>query len=242
MNQLTPQSASAITLEEVVAALPANLKRSANQQLVDDLNGIASDPMMADNIRNNFVSYTGVLKDGKFKAEDYLSAVAYVSFKLMGDSNKEAWAKTFPSRHAILVGRGADEKTISAHVAAYARGQLVNKILEQSMVPTWVLNQDIFQKAINVQAELMATATSEKVRVEAANSILTHLKRPEAVKGQIDLNIKDSSGMNELKGLLGDLARQQRQSMEGGTPIKTITDSVIIENEAQPGGTGQAIP
>lgn len=234
-------STTDLTLAEVVGALPANLKRSATQQLVDDLNAITNDPLVADNIRNNFISYTGVLKDGKFKTEDYLSAVAYVSFKLMGDNNKDAWAKTFPQRHAILVSRGADEKTISAHVAAYSKGQLVNKILEQSMVPTWVLNQDLYQRAINVQVELMTTASSEKVRAEAANSILTHLKRPEVAKGQIDLNIKDTSGMNELKGLLGDLARQQIQSMEGGASIKTITDSVIIDNEAEP-SAGQTIP
>lgn len=230
-----------LTLAEVAGALPANLKRAATQELVDDLNAIASDPLIAENIRNNFVSYAGVLKDGKFKTEDYISAVAYVSFKLMGDSNKDAWAKTFPQRHALLTSRGADEKVISAHVAAYARGQLVNKILEQSMVPTWVLNQDIFQQAINTQATLMRTAVSEKVRAEAANSLLTHLKRPEAVKGQIDINVKDSSGMNELKSLLGDLARHQIESMKEGTPIKMITDSVIIENEAEP-SAGQTIP
>lgn len=219
-----------LTLEDVKAALPATLQRSATQELTDTLNNLQVDPEVARNIRENFVSYSSVLKDGKFKTEDYLSAVTYVSFKLMGDTNKEAWCKTFPLRYAALVGRGASEKDISAHVSAYARGQMVNKILEQSMVPTWVLNQDAFQKAINTQVELMTTASSEKVRSDAANSILTHLKRPEAVKGQIDLNINDETGMKELKSLLGDVARQQIKSMEQGTPIKQITDAVIIEN------------
>lgn len=240
MSQLP---ATQITLDEVITALPANLKKAATQELVNDLNAITNDPLVAENIRNNFVSYTSVMKDGKYKVADYLKAVAFVSFKLMGDSNKEAWCKTFPDRHAILVGRGSNEKTISAHVAAYAKGQLISKITEQSMVPSWVLNQDIFQKAINVQADLMQNATSEKVRVEAANSILTHLKRPDPVKGQIDLNVNDTTGMNELKNLLGELARQQVDSMQKGTPIKQITDSVIVvDNGAQPSGTGQTIP
>ena len=30
------------------------------------------------------MSYTSVMKDGRFKTEDYAHAVAYVSFKLMG--------------------------------------------------------------------------------------------------------------------------------------------------------------
>lgn len=222
-----------LTLGEVQACLPANMKNAADQQLVDNLNAISSgDPIVADQIRENFISYAGVMRDGKFKTDDYLAAVQYVSFKLMGDSNKDAWARTFPQRYAILKARGAPEKEISAHVAAYSKGKLVNAILEQSMVPSWVLNADLFQKALNVQADLMQSANSEKVRSDAANSILTHLKRPEAVKGQLDLNIKDSSGMNELKNVLGEMAIRQREMLSNGAPIRQITDARIIENEA----------
>lgn len=225
-----------LTLGEVQACLPANMKSAASQELVDDLNAIATDPLVAAQIRENFVSYAGVMRDGKFKTEDYLSAIQYVSFKLMGDSNKDAWARAFPQRFALLKARGASEKEISAHVAAYSKGKLVNAILEQSMVPTWVLNADLFQKALNVQADLMQNANSEKVRSDAANSILTHLKRPEAVKGQIDLNIKDSSGMNELKQVLGEMAVRQREMLEQGAPIRQITDARIIEGEVVENG------
>lgn len=222
-----------LTIDQVVTSVPATLRKSIDQPMVDMLNQIANDPLVAEHIRNNFISYTGVLKDGKFKTEDYIKAVAYVSFKLMGDTNKDAWCKTFPDRHAILVGRGAADKEISAHVAAYSKGQLVNKILDQSMVPTHVLNQDLYQEALNRQAWLMKNAVSEKVQSDAANSILTALKKPET-KAEIDINVKDSSGMNELKGLLGDLATKQIDSMREGVPIKVITDSVIIEHEDKP--------
>lgn len=231
-----------LSLGEVQAAVPANMKKLVDQPLVDTLNQISADPLVADQIRDNFISYTGVLKDGKYKTEDYLAAVMYVSFKLMGDSNKEAWCKAFPSRYATLKARGAQEKEVSAHVAAYTKGKLVNAILEQSMVPTYVLNAHLFQQALNVQADLMQNANSEKVRSDAANSILTHLKRPEAVKGQIDVNIKDSSGMNELKNVLGDLAAQQRELLANGAPIRQITDARIIETEVDENGAYQAQP
>lgn len=225
-----------LTLGEVQACLPANMKSAASQELVDDLNAIAADPLVAEQIRENFVSYAGVMRDGKFKTEDYLAAIQYVSFKLMGDSNKDAWARAFPQRFALLKARGASEKEISAHVAAYSKGKLVNAILEQSMVPTWVLNADLFQKALNVQADLMQNANSEKVRSDAANSLIVALKRPEAVKGQIDLNIKDSSGMNELKQVLGEMAVRQREMLEQGAPIRQITDARIIEGEVVENG------
>lgn len=220
-----------LTITDLQNAVPAALKRSVSQDTVDTLNSLAVDPFIAESIRENFFYYTGVLKDGKFKTTDYLSAIMYVSFKLMGDSNLEAWCKTFPQRYALLCANGAEPKTISAHVSAYNKGQLVNRILEQSMVPIYVLNQDAVQKAINVQVDLMNSATSEKVRSDAANSILTHLKKPDVIKGQIDINMNDSSGMNELKDALGALAEQQRKMIESGVGIRQITDSKIIEND-----------
>lgn len=220
-----------LTLEEVQNAAPANIKRSITQQMVDDVNNASSDPEIAKSIGDNFVSYVGVMKEGRFKIEDYIAAVTYVSYKLMGDSNKEAWTKTFPQRYSSLVAKGCTPKEISSHVASYSKGKLVNSVLEQSMVPSWVLNAHMFQSALNVQAELMKTANSEKVRSDAANSILTHLKRPEAVKGQLDVNINDNSGMNELRNILGEMALHQRNAIKEGVPIKTITNARLIESD-----------
>lgn len=221
-----------LTIQEVASALPATLKSSVTQALVDTINTITSDPMQAEYIRENFISYTSVLKDGKFKTEDYLSAVSYVSFKLMGDTNQDAWCKTFPQRYQILVSRGATSKEISAHVSAYNKGKLVNLILEQSLVPTWVLNQAIYQKAINVQYDLMTDPDiSSKVRSDAANSLLTHLKKPEGKDFQVSLEVKDNSGMNEMKAALLDMARQQQILISNGAGIKNITGSTIINAE-----------
>lgn len=217
-----------VTVDELQLALPASLKKAASQELADMINNATNDPEMARSIRENFISYTGVLKDGRFKTEDYLNAVTYVSYKLMGDVNRDAWAKTFPQRYARLKAQGVAEKDIAAHVTAYNRGQLVNKILEQSLVPTWVLNQDLYQDALNVQAMLMRSSPSDKVRSDAANSILTHLKKPEG-KIEVDLNVKDSSGMNELKQTLADLASTQRTLIENGVGIKTVADSKLIQ-------------
>ena len=220
-----------LTKELVERAVPATLKSSITQQLVDRINSAVSDPVVAEQIRDNFVHYTGVLKDGTFKTEDYLHAVMYVSFKLMGDANLQAYIKTFPQRYQDLLTKGTSSKDIAAYVSAYNKGKLVNLVMEQSMVPTYVLNQHLFQEALNVQADLMQNAQSEKVRTEAANSLLTHLKRPEAVKTQIDINLKDSSGMTELKKAMEDLATQQRDMINSGASAKQIADMRIIEAE-----------
>jgi hypothetical protein len=218
-----------LTLEQVQAAVPAHLKSAISQSFVDQVNHIVADPIFAETVRNNFVSYTSVMKEGKFKMEDYLHAVVYVSYKLMGYTNQDAYAKTFPSRYEQLVLKGTSSKDISAYVAAYNKGKLVNLILEQTLVPTWVLNQHLFQKAINVQAEIMTDPdVSAKVRSDAADSLMTHLKKPEAKEFQISMETKDNSGITDLKNALREMAEAQREAISKGAKVEDIAGSKLI--------------
>lgn len=220
-----------LTVDTVVRALPPTLRGSVDQALVDKINNIVTDPLIAEQVRENFISYTSVLQDGRFKTEDYLHAVTYVSFKLMGMSNKDAYFRTFPARYQALVAKGTSDKDISAYVAAYAKGKLVNLIMEQSLVPTWVLNQDIYQKAINTQAHLMVNANSEMVRTQAANSILTHLAKPKEAGPLINFDMRENSGMNELRDMLKKVAEKQIEAINSGAATKDITGQ-IIESKA----------
>lgn len=223
-----------LTLDLARQAFPNNLKTAVTPELVNKLNGIAQDPELAEEIRNNFISYTGVLREGKFKTEDYLSAVVYASFKLRGDSNQDAYMKTFQNRWANLVARGTTPKDMSSYVHAYAKNKLVNLILEQAMVPTWVLNQDIFQKAINTQFEIMTDVdVSPKVRSDAANSLMTHLKKPEIKGDSIKLEVADTSGISELKKAVETLAKAQQESINSGAATtQAIAGSKLIEGTA----------
>ena len=220
-----------MTVDLLKKALPSNLRYNATEELADRINNISNDPLIAEQIRENFMGYSRVLQEGKYKTEDYLNAVAYVSYKLMGDTNKDAYLKTFPGRFQQLMAQGRSDKEISAYVAAYSKGKLVNTILEQSLVPTWVLNQDLFQKAINTQAELMLTANSEKVRSDAANSLLTHLAKPKEVGPTINLDMRETSGMADLRQTLTQLARQQAELIASGVSPKTIAAQNIISSE-----------
>lgn len=221
-----------LTLDNVKKAVPAKLKDSIEQSFVDKLNNLSNDPIVADQIRSNFISYAHVINDGKFSIEEYLAAVKYVSFRLMGLTNVDSYARTFPQRYAGLLARGTSQKDIASYVSAYNRGKLVNLILEQTLVPSWVLNQDIYQKAINTQAELMNNAKSERVKCMAADSILKALAKPEAAGPLVNIDMKETSGINELKQALVELAANQKKSIEKGlfTP-KTIVEAEIINEQ-----------
>ena len=216
---------------EIEKSLPAHLKTAATQELTDKINQISQDPEFAQQVGDNFISYTAVLKEGRFKTEDYLNAVVYVSHKLLGASNEEAYMKTFSQRYAALVAKNTSAKDIASYVSAYNRGKLVNLILEQTLVPTHVLNAHIYQKAINVQVDLMSDPdVSPKVRTDAANSLLTHLKKPENKAFDLKLEIEDSSGMRELKESINRLAEQQRAAIEqGNVTTKTLAETPLFE-------------
>jgi hypothetical protein len=219
-----------LTVDDLAQVLPAHMKYAATQEFADCINDIVQDPDVAEQVRNNFVSYTSVLKDGRFKPEDYLNAVCYVSFKIMGHTNLESYKRTFPHRYQNLVARGATDKDISAYVSAYNKGKLVNLILEQTLVPSWVLNQSLYQKAINVQADIMSDEdNSAKVRSDAADSLMTHLKRPETQQVELNIGVQESDGMAELKDTLALLAEQQRGLIESGVTTKKIAHQKMGE-------------
>lgn len=220
-----------LTMTSLKEALPESLRGSASQELLDKVNQASTDPLAAEAIRENFVSYSTVLKDGRFKMHDYLNAVSYVSFKLMGYTNQESYRRAFPKRYQDMVAAGRDAREISAYVANYNKGKLVNLILEQSLIPNWVLNQDIYQKAIETQLRLMTTAASEKVQSDAADSLLNHLKRPETKKVEIDLGVKRDDGLESLRAMMTQLASAQRESIEGGTNTREIAHARLVERE-----------
>lgn len=207
---------TALTLETFRTALPDKVKKTINQDLMDSINKTLSDPDMFETYRENLLSYASVMADGRFKMESYVSAVKYVSHKLMGASNIAAYIKTFPDKYQDFINRGIETKDIASYVTAYNKSKLVNLIMEQTLIPSYVLNQDLYQKALNVQAELMLTAKSEKVRSDAANSLLTQLKMPEVNKVQLDVNVKEDGSIAALRESTLELVRQQKLMVQAG--------------------------
>ena len=212
----TPTAPSPLTVDQFKIALPDKVKKSINQELIDQINATLSDPDMYEAYRENLLSYTKVMADGRFKIGDYVNAVKYVSHKLMGASNIEAYVKTFPDKYQRFTSQGVASKDIASYVTAYNKSKLVNLIMEQTLVPSYVLNQDLYQKALNVQAELMLTAKSEKVRSDAAAHLMAALKMPETQKVELDIGVKEDGSIAALRATTLELARQQRLMVEAG--------------------------
>lgn len=222
-------------IDQFKASLPATLKKSVNQELVNKITTTLGDPEMYETYRENLLSYTKVMAEGKFKVSSYIDAVKYVSHKLMGKTNMDAFSATFPGKIQRWTQQGVAPKDMASYVTAYNKSKLVNLIMEQTLIPSWVLNQDLYQKALNVQAELMMTANSEKVRSDAANSLLTHLKQPETQKMELSVGVKEDSSIATLRQSTLELARQQRLAIEAGVmDAQEVAHSrLVIDGEAE---------
>ena len=218
-----------LSIDQFKLALPDKVKKSVNQELIDQINTTLSEPELFEAYRDNLLSYTKVMADGRFKVQEYLAAVKYVSHKLMGCTNIEAYSKTFPDKIHRFAQQGVAAKDIASYVTAYNKSKLVNLIFEQTLIPSYVLNQDLYQKALNVQADLMVTANSEKVRTDAANSLLTHLKMPEKQKVELDISVKEDSSINALRQATLELARAQRLAMQSGqVGVLQVAESKLV--------------
>jgi hypothetical protein len=222
-----------MTEKEFIQALPRKCKKSINMEIIKRVNEAMADPEFYESYRENLLSYGRVMADGRFQVPKYLDAVKYVSFKMMGKSNKDAYAMTFPNKMIRFNANGATDKDVSSYTTTYNKSKLVALIYEQTMVPSWILNQDMYQKALNTQAELMISARSEKVRADAANSLLTHLKQPESQKVELSVGITEDSSIQMLREATLALAAKQRQSIQAGQyDAQEVAHSpVVIDQE-----------
>lgn len=222
----------AMTVDQFRSALPDKVKKSLNQELITQITSTLNDPDMYETYRENLLGYASVMADGRFKISSYISAVKYVSHKLTGKTNLDAFSVTFPDKIREWTMNGVASKDMASYITAFNKSKLVNLIMEQSLVPSWVLNQDLYQKALNVQAELMISANSEKVRTDAANSLLTHLKMPESQKVELEISVKKDSSIDALRQATMELVAQQRLQIQAGMQnAQQIAHSpVLIEN------------
>ena len=215
-------------LESIKKLVPKAQRTLITEDFVNRLEASMKDSIIAEEFKDNFITYLNVLSKGKYKMEDYISAVKYVSFKLLGYSNIDAYAATFPERYQRLVEEG---QQIDAFVSMYNKNKLVIQIYEQTIVPSYVLNAPLHQQALNTLATMIQ---DEDVRgmtkVKACEAILAYTKQPEIIKGELTIGIEQSDTINDLREVTEQLAETYRKALQGGARTLTqVAEARIID-------------
>lgn len=215
---------SALTLDELRNALPEKYKKVLNQEVITEINTVLNDPEMYEAFRDNLISYSSILEDGKYRITDYIRAVKYCSLKIAGATDKDAYIRTFPERYQRFVNDKRASKDIASYISSYNKNKMVVEILKQSMIPLWVLNQDHRQAAINKLVSIMQNKdTSDYNAIQAADKLLNHTAPPDSANVQLSItNVNAANGLDELKDAIYKLA--QNQSAQIAARQMTVRD------------------
>ena len=232
-------------MKELQEILRGRSRALATQGVLDSINEALNidDTDQAEVVKNNMISMVDVLVTGRYKIEDYMNAVRFVSYKLVGETNVEAYRKTFPDRFQRMFEKyeamGLDEdeiirNRISAFATAYNKNKLVSKLTEQTIVPSHIINAPYYQQAVGVLADLMVNARSEMVRFNAANSLVQNLKTPEVVKMELDVGVKQNDVIDDLRKVTQELAAQSRNAIASGAiTSRAACEMQIIEADVE---------
>lgn len=218
-----------ITKEMLIGCLPDKRYRGyVTDDLVDLVNSEPESEMRRV-YRDNVLNYTSVLVQGRYSLSAYINAVKFVSLKLLGNKSSEAYKKVFPDRYLNLLQKNTSPSQIASFADNYAKTSLVVKIMEQTIVPTHILNANIYQEAINVQAGIMKDPqVSSMVRMKAAACLIENLRAPEVAKVAIDVNYSNDV-IDDLRATTRALAQQQKALIETGkVNAKDIAESDIL--------------
>ena len=218
-----------LQLEAVKKLVPKAQRTLITQEFLDRVEASVSNEVIAEQFKQNFISYLNVLSKGKYKMDDYLSAVKYVSFKLLGYSNIDAYAATFPERYQRL--KDEEQTQIEAFVSMYNKGKLVMQIYEQTIVPTHVLNAPLHQDALNALADMLKDPSVRGMtKVKACEAILQHTKQPDIIKGELTIGIEQSDTINDLREVTENLADTYKRLLENKSMgLKDVIEAKIID-------------
>ena len=222
---------SNLTIDVLKSVTPKKQRSMITDELVDKINSWNEDPKLLEGFTDNVMSYIGVLKQGKYKVTDYMNAVRFVSYKLIGHSDIDAYIITFPERYQRLLDIGTNREDISPYVSAYKKNALVVQIFEQTIIPSHVLNAPMHQEALNIAMAIATNSRSDIARVNACNTILANTKPPEKSKIEIDISVDRGSVIDDYEAAMNAMVAKQKEMIVQGGDLKAITNASIKRPE-----------
>lgn len=220
-----------LQLEAFKKLVPKSQRSLITQEFLDKVEESVKDPLIAEQFKEGVISYSKVLHTGKYKMDDYLNAVKYVSYKMLGMSNIDAYAATFPERYQRLKDEGQTQ--IDAFCSMYNKNKLVMQIYEQTIVPSHILNAPLYQDALNELAIMIKDPSVRgMIKVKACEAVLAHTKAPEVIENKFTIGIEQNETIADLRAVTEQLAETYRFALEKGhRNLKQLAEKSIIDAE-----------
>lgn len=228
---------SRLDVETFRKLYPVKVNEKTANQCVEVINNALGnlDYVMGDAFKKNVFSYVDVLKGVRnISFEDYTNAIRFCLFKMAGYDNVRSYINTFPDRVERMSRDGISNKTLASYASIYAKQQAVTAVMSKMIVPTHILFQDVFSLAVKTQVEIMMDDdVSPKVRSDAANSLMSHLKQPEVKQLELGITTKDDGAIASLTEALNNLSMAQVDALKTGKlSANALREQTIIEVKA----------
>jgi len=191
-------------------------KKFITEETVEELKEIIEDPDYGEDFLEAYKDYFNVLEGKNWSHIQFLRGLKFFMLVESGSSVVEAYIKVFPDRLQVRIDRGQGRAEMTGEASRFNTSSLVNEIRKIASVPVQLLFRHTLIEAIGVQAKLMRGAKSEHVRQKASETLIRELKPTDDLKIALDVNVKESNAVAELKDQLLDMAKIQLDHIEGG--------------------------
>ena len=227
---------SQLDVETLKGIVPKKYARFVADDLVNELNSLIADVEYGEQFKEEFLTHANILEhNSNWSLEKYKNAIKFFSLVQQEMSLVDAYCAVFPDRLKARYSRGESKLNMGGEASRYNASELVNKIRQQALVPLHLVNQGLLQQAINKQAHLMMHAKSEMVQQKASETLIRELRPPETSKIELDIGVKQSDTIADLRRAAESLAMAQLDNIKAGVAVKTIAESRIIDAEIEPG-------
>ena len=208
----------------------------AKKEMISRVNKIiaSENPTYAEYFRNIWVDSLDLMSSsntgGKaYSYKELANACLFMTYRMAGDTKIKAYCKVFPERFERLKNEGENNSRLYEYAELYSRNKICTEIATKISIPTHILYQDAFHKAMRVSVDIMMDEkVSPKVRVEAAANVMNHTKQPEIKKAELDISIKETDDLQQLRQALSDLSSKQHQMiLDGNYSVVDVSKEVI---------------
>ncbi len=191
--------------------LDSRLANPVTKELLDTI--VSYGHLDEDDLSSGIVEFSHILGGkGGHKVNDYVQAVAFCTHRIMNDSQVAAYKKVFPERC-----KGKTEGAIAGKASIYSNGKLITQILGFAQVPTHLLYMRERHMAVRKLADLVSTGFTERIQLDAADKLLTHIKPPEEVKIELDVGLGAQEMLDDMKASLDRVAELASKKLADGT-------------------------
>lgn len=239
VDMLVPKQVQEVTVEQLRNIYPKKVNDTVLANCANKINEYLGSMNSIEKgiYKDNVFTFLDILADSNNRVgiDKYLNAVKFCMYKMQGNTDVRSYSMTFPDKIQKMANEKIPNSYLYAYAQAYAKSKLVVQIMTKMMIPAHIQFQDIFTKAVMVQASIMDDDTvSPKVRSDAANSLMTHLKQPEIKQMELQVNTSDTGGaIDKLTEALQALTGKQRELiLEGEYTVSDIAKITVFSEDS----------